>query len=98
LVGYAGHGINNYVYWRVSANAGAGTAWGAEQTSTVNITGDGNGNTYTNPFYLSIPNTVYSFSRAIGYDTNYSKFTGLNATNNSGIMNAANFSYGGHFQ
>jgi hypothetical protein len=82
----------------VSAKVGDGSAWGAEQTSTVNITHDGNGNTYTNPFYLSVPNIVYSFSRAIGYDTSYSKWAGLGSTDKSGVINASNFSYGGHFQ
>ena len=98
LVTYNSHGGDNYVYWRVSTNAGDGIAWGAEQQSTVNTANDGNANTYSNPWYLSVPNTTYSFSRAIGYDTNYSKFTGISPTNNAGMTNAANFSYGGHFQ
>lgn len=98
LVVYSRHAADNYAFWRVSTNAGDGTAWGGQQQSTVNITNDGNGNSYSNPFYLSVPNTLYSFSRAIGYDTNYSKFNGLNSTNNSGLTNATNFAYGGHFQ
>ncbi|HZZ26974.1 MAG TPA: BNR-4 repeat-containing protein [Pirellulales bacterium] len=90
LVEYQTHGANNLVQWRVSTTAGEGTMWGSEQTSTVNTTNDGNGNTYGNPFYLSVPNEVVSFSRAIGYDPNYSTYTSLgNAT--------PTFTYGGHW-
>jgi hypothetical protein len=97
LATYESHGGSNYVYWRVGTVGTGVTTWGAEQTSTVNTTNDGNGNTYNNPYYLSTPNKVYDFSRAIGYDPNYSVFSGINATNNSGMTNAANFSYGGHW-
>jgi hypothetical protein len=98
LVAYAGHGVDVNLYWRVSAKVGDGSVWGAEQASVVNTVSDGNNNSYSNPFYLSVPNTVYNFSRAIGYDTNYSKITGLNTSNNAGLTSAANFSYGGHLQ
>ena len=90
LVTYQTHGNDNNVLWRVGSFTGATLTWGAEQTSVVNITNDGNGNTYSNPFYLSTPNQVVSFSRAIGYDPNYSIFTNLgNPT--------PTFSYGGHW-
>jgi hypothetical protein len=96
LAVYENHGGSNYVFWRVSTNVGDGSTWGAEQQSTVNTTNDGNGNTYNNPFYLSIDNTVHNTSRAIGYDPNHTKFTGINSTNNSGMTSAGNFAYHGH--
>ena len=52
--------------------------------------GDGNGNSYSNPFYLSTPNEVVNFSRAIGYDPNYSIISNVNNT-------IPSFSYGGHW-
>lgn len=90
MVEYQTHGNNNDVEWRVSTGAGEATSWGPEQTSDVNITNDGNGNTYGNPFYLSTPDEVVSFSRAIGYDPNYSVFINLEAA-------TPTFSYGGHW-
>ncbi len=42
---------------------------------------------------MSVPNKIYNFSRSIGYDPNYSTFTGLNPTNDSSLS----FAYGGHF-
>ena len=90
MVVYQTHGANNLVQWRVGNFTGSNVSWGAEQTSTVNVTNDGNGNTYGNPFYLSTPNEVVSFSRAIGYDPNYSVFTNLNNT-------IPTFNYGGHW-
>lgn len=96
LVVYESHGGSNYVLWRVSSNVGDGTTWGAEQTSTVNIVGDGNGNTYNNPYYLSIDNAVHNTSRAIGYDPNHTRFIGLNSTDNSSMTSGSNFAYYGH--
>ncbi len=90
MVVYQTHGGNNFVETRISTSAGEGTSWGAEQTNTVNTVNDGNGNTYGNPFYLSVPNEVVSFSRAIGYDPNYSVFTNLNSA-------TPTFAYGGHW-
>ena len=90
LVTYQAHGTDNFVHWRVGTFSGPTLTWGAEQTSTVNIANDGNGNTYSNPFYLRTPNEVVSFSRAIGYDPNYSVFSNLaNPT--------PTFAYGGHW-
>ncbi len=90
LAEYATHGANNFVYWRIGTSTGGTTSWAAEQTSTVNTANDGNGNTYSNPFYLSTPNEVVSFSRAIGYDPNYSVYTNLSNT-------VPTFNYGGHW-
>lgn len=90
---YQRHGSDNLVRWRISTNAGSTTSWGAEQTGNANPANDGNGNTYANPFYLSVPNKIYSFSRSVGYDPNYSVFTGLNPTNDSTLT----YNYGGHF-
>jgi hypothetical protein len=90
MVTYQTHGANNDVMWQVSTSAGEGTSWGAQQTSVVNTLNDGNGNTYSNPFYLSTPNEVVSFSRAIGYDPNYSVFSNLNNP-------VPTFNYGGHW-
>ncbi len=87
------HGNDNLVRWRISTNPGSTASWGAEQTGSANPPSDGNGNTYANPFYLSVPNKIYNFSRSIGYDPNYSIFTGLNPANDSTLT----FSYGGHF-
>jgi hypothetical protein len=92
LVTYQTHGGDNLVHWRVGTFSGDTVSWGADQTSTVNITNDGNGNTYSNPYYLSTPNEVVSFSRAIGYDPNYSVFKNVNNTNA-----LPTFSYGGHW-
>ena len=93
LVTYQTHGGDNNVHWRVgsftSSNGGT-VSWGADQVSVVNVAGDGNGNTYSNPYYLSVPNEVVSFSRAVGYDPNYSVFTNLNNA-------TPTFSYGGHW-
>jgi hypothetical protein len=93
LVTYQTHGADNNVHWRIGSftSSNGGTVnWGTEQISTVNITSDGNGNTYSNPFYLSTPNEVVSFSRAIGYDPNYSVFSNLGNT-------TPTFAYGGHW-
>ena len=93
MVTYQSHGGDNFVHWRIGTftSASGGTVnWGPDQTSTVNTTNDGNGNTYGNPLYLSTPNEVVSFSRAIGYDPNYSVFTNLNNT-------TPTFTYGGHW-
>jgi hypothetical protein len=90
LVQYQTHGGNNNTNWHIGTVTGGGVSWGARQTGTVNVTNDGNGNTYANPVYLSTPNEVVSFSRAVGYDPNYSTFTNLNGP-------TPNFSYGGHF-
>src|SRR5215471_9507906 len=60
---YQRHGNDNLVRWRISSNAGSTAHWNAEQTGNANPTNDGNGNTYANPFYLSIDNTLYNFSR-----------------------------------
>ncbi len=90
LAEYATHGANNNVYWRIGTSSGGTTSWGGEQISTVNTANDGNGNTYSNPFYLSTPNEVVNFSRAIGYDPNYSVYTNLTNT-------VPTFNYGGHW-
>jgi autotransporter-associated beta strand protein len=90
MVLYQTHGSTNDTLWRVSTSAGETTSWNPEQTSVVNVTNDGNGNTYANPFYLSVPNEVVSASRAIGYDPNYSVFTNLTNT-------TPTFTYGGHW-
>jgi autotransporter-associated beta strand protein len=90
MVVYQTHGANNDVEWRLSTISGEGTSWSAQNTSDVNVANDGNGNTYGNPFYLAVPNEVVSFSRAIGYDPNYSVFTNLSAA-------TPTFSYGGHW-
>jgi autotransporter-associated beta strand protein len=90
---YEKHGSDNLARWRISTNPGSTAAWGAEQTGVANPLNDGNGNTYANPFYLSVSNQVYSFSRSVGYDTNYSVFTGVNTTNDS----SPTYNYGGHF-
>jgi hypothetical protein len=90
---YQRHGIDNLVRWRISTNPGSTASWGPEQTGTANPANDGNGDTYANPFYLSVPNKIYSFSRSVGYDPNYSIFSGLNPTNDSSLS----YSYGGHF-
>ena len=90
MVEYQTHGANNDVEWRISTTPGEATTFGPEQTSVVNVANDGNGNTYGNPFYLSTPNEVVSFSRAVGYDPNYSVFSNLNNT-------TPTFSYGGHW-
>jgi BNR repeat-containing family member len=90
---YQKHGTDNLVRWRISTNPGSTAAWGTEQTGNANPANDGNGNTYANPFYLSIDNTLYNFSRSVGYDPNYSYFTGLNATNDASLT----YHYGGHF-
>ena len=87
---YQTHGANNNSLWRVSSTPGETTAWNPEQTAVVNTAADGNGNTYTNPFYLSTPNEVVNLSRAIGYDPNYSLFTNLSST-------TPTFAYGGHW-
>ncbi|MGN6724626.1 MAG: BNR-4 repeat-containing protein, partial [Tepidisphaeraceae bacterium] len=92
LATYESHGGSNFVYWRTTTSSASANTWSAETTSTVNITNDGNGNTYNNPYYLSVPNKVYDFSRAIGYDPNYSVFT---PSSTAGA--APTFSYGGHF-
>ena len=90
LATYEPHSSTNNVYWRVSSAAGETTSWSAEQVSVVNVLGDSNNNTYSNPFYLSTPNEVVSFSRAIGYDPNYSLFKNLSNP-------VPTFSYGGHW-
>lgn len=90
MVEYQTHGATNDTLWRISTTAGEATSWGAEQTSDVNTVNDGNGDTYANPIYLSVPDEVVSFSRAIGYDPNYSVFTNLNNT-------VPTFAYGGHW-
>jgi fibronectin-binding autotransporter adhesin len=95
MVVYATHGGNNDLQWRVSTSPGETTSWSAEQTGVVNTANDGNGNTYSNPFYLSTPNEVVNFSRAIGYDPNYSMFSNLNNTDNT--VSSINFAYGGHW-
>jgi hypothetical protein len=87
---YQRHGTDNNVLWRISTSPGEATVWGPEQTSVVNTVNDSNGNTYGNPFYLSTPNEVVSFSRAIGYDPNYSVFTNLSNT-------TPTYAYGGHW-
>lgn len=89
LTEYATHGANDLMYWRVSTSAGNVANFGAEQTTDLNPANDGNGTTYANPFYLSTPNRVYNFSRTIGYDTNYSVYSNLNAT-------TPTHSYGGY--
>ena len=74
LAEYATHGANNYVYWRIGTSSGGTTNWGSlalEQTSTVNTANDGNGNTYSNPFYLStlnVPNLVLNGSGTAYFD------------------------------
>jgi hypothetical protein len=90
LTTYETHGSTNNVLWRVSSAPGQGIGWGAQQTSAVNVTSDGNGNTYSNPFYLSTPGKLVNFSRAIGYDPNYSMYSNLSAT-------VPTFTYGGHW-
>jgi hypothetical protein len=90
---YQQHGNDNLAGWRISTNPGSTASWGAEQTGIANPPSDGNGNTYANPFYLSVPNKIYSFSRSVGYDPNYSVFSGLNPTNDS----TPTYAYGGHF-
>ncbi len=93
LVTYQTHGGDNNVHWRIGdfTNANGGTInWGADQISTVNVANDGNGNTYSNPYYLSVPDEVVNFSRAVGYDPNYSVFTNLNNP-------TPTFAYGGHW-
>ncbi len=90
MVVYSTHGGTNYTEWRVSTSPGETTSWSAEQTSQVNSANDGNGNTYANPFYLSTPNEVVNFSRAIGYDPNYSTISNLSNT-------IPSFNYGGHW-
>ncbi|HEY2760614.1 MAG TPA: BNR-4 repeat-containing protein, partial [Pirellulales bacterium] len=90
LVTYQAHGSDNFVHWRIGTSTGATISWAAEQTSTVNTVNDGNGNTYGNPFYLSTPNEVVNFSRAVGYDPNYSVFSNLGNT-------TPTFAYGGHW-
>jgi len=90
---YQQHGNDNLARWRISTNPGSIAAWGTEQTGNANPANDGNGNTYANPFYLSVDSTLYNFSRSVGYDPNYSTFTGLNLTNDSSLT----FHYGGHF-
>src|SRR5262245_22637630 len=90
---YQQHGNDNLARWRISTNPGSTASWGAEQSGSANPPSDGNGNTYANPFYLSVPNKIYSFSRSVGYDPNYSVFSGLNSTNDSALT----YAYGGHF-
>jgi BNR repeat-containing family member/Dockerin type I domain/PEP-CTERM motif len=90
LVTYQTHGGDNNVHWRIGTFSGSTVSWGTDEVSTVNVTSDGNGNTYANPFYLSTPNEVVSFSRAIGYDPNYSVFNNLNNA-------TPTFTYGGHW-
>jgi hypothetical protein len=90
---YQRHGTDNLVRWRISTNPGSAASWSAEQTGNANPANDGNGNTYANPFYLSVDNTLYNFSRSVGYDPNYSYFTGLNAINDASLT----YHYGGHF-
>jgi hypothetical protein len=87
---YERHGTDNLVRWRVSTNPGSTAAWNSEQTGSANPPSDGNGNTYANPFYLSVPNKIYNFSRSVGYDPNYTIFSNL--TNPS-----PTFAYGGHW-
>jgi hypothetical protein len=87
---YQKHGGDNLVRWRTSTITGSTAGWNAEATGTANPASDGNGNTYANPFYLSVPNKLYSFSRSIGYDPNYSVFTSLTNTNPT-------YAYGGHW-
>ncbi len=95
MVVYATHGTNNNLQWRVSTSPGETTSWSAEQTGVVNTVSDGNGNSYSNPFYLSTPNEVVNFSRAIGFDPNYSVFSNINNTDNT--VSNINFAYGGHW-
>ena len=95
MVIYSTHGGNNDLYWRVSTSPGEATSWSAEQTLVVNTANDGNGNTYSNPFYLSTPNEVVNFSRAIGYDPNYSVFSNINNTENT--VSTISPAYGGHW-
>jgi hypothetical protein len=90
---YERHGNDDLVRWRISTNPGSAAAWNAVQTGDANPANDGNGNTYANPFYLAVPNRIYSFSRSVGYDPNYSVFTGLDPTNSTALT----YSYGGHF-
>jgi hypothetical protein len=90
LTTYENHGGTNNVLWRTSTSPGEATSWSAQHTSAMNPNGDGNGNTYNNPFYLSVPNLVFNSSRSVGYDPNYATFTNLeNAT--------PTFTYGGHW-
>ena len=95
MVVYSTHGANNDLYRRVSTSPGETTSWSAEQTLLVNTASDGNGNSYSNPFYLSTPNEVVNFSRAIGYDPNYSVFSNINNTDNTASSIGA--AYGGHW-
>jgi hypothetical protein len=90
MVQYQTHGGNNNTNWQIGTVGNGAVTWGARQTGVVNITNDGNGNTYANPIYLSTPNEVVSFSRAIGYDPNYSVFTNLDSA-------TPTFAYGGHW-
>ena len=90
LATYENHGGTNDVLWRVSTSPGEVTSWSAQQTSVMNTTNDGNGNTYNNPFYLSVPNEVFNSSRSTGYDPNYATFTNLDNT-------LPTFTYGGHW-
>lgn len=71
LVTYQKHGGDDLLRWRISNNTTDFTSLGAERSLDVNPNND-YGNTYSNLYYLPAENRIYNFSRAVGYDPNYS--------------------------
>jgi hypothetical protein len=79
LVTYQKHGGDDLLRWRISNNTSDFTSLGAERSLDVNPNND-YGNTYSNLYYLPAENRVYNFSRAVGYDPNFSYSTDLGET------------------
>jgi hypothetical protein len=72
LAMYSRHNVDNFTYWRVSANPHDASKWNEEQTfdwtSLFAKVDARNHATYCNLFFLSAENRTYDFSRAINTD------------------------------